>query len=68
MKTWTVQIPITGYIELEVEAESAKAAIEIAMSKELTAADLVTWETHTEVVKGNVFYGVLNKANAEEFD
>lgn len=66
MKTYSVTIPITGIIYVEVEADSRKEAIEKAMDLDFQSKDIEEWETHKQIVQGNVFYGVRNEATADE--
>jgi hypothetical protein len=66
MKLYSVDIPFTGYVTIEVEAENEKDAEEIAY-EQVSADDLdesATFEFHKRIVRGNVFYGVLNKIEA----
>lgn len=67
-KTYGVTIPITGTIYVEVEADSEKEAIDKALSADgcewPETPDV--WETHSQIVRGNVFSGMQNTASAEE--
>lgn len=63
MKRYTVLLPITGVICVEVEAETEKDAIDAALSSDdLTTDKIEEWEAHRQIVKGNVFYGSQNEA------
>lgn len=66
MATYGVSLPITGSVYVEVEANSEEEAIEKALESEVTSDDIEGWETHQQIVQGNVFYGQLNEAHAEE--
>ena len=77
MKTYDVSVPITGYYVVSVDAESEEEAIEKAMALEVRmnggisspeneTLELVEWSNHEVVTKGNVFYGMLNIAEATE--
>lgn len=66
MKTYCVRIPIAGYLETEVEADSKESAIDAAMSKTLTMDDIQSWDTHRQLIKGNIFYGSCSEAEATE--
>lgn len=68
MPTYSVRVPITGYAVVEVEADDEDAAIEAAVQKDLEMQDIEEWEHHQYVVRGNVFYGRLNEADAEQVD
>lgn len=66
MPKYSVQIPITGYVIVEVEAADEKEAIQKAFeSDELSKTDIEEWETHEHVCEGNVFHGSVNDASAE---
>lgn len=66
MKTWSVAVPITGIIYVTVEAKNEKAAIEAALqSEDLTLDNCESWNAHEQIVRGNVFSGELNIAEAE---
>lgn len=63
MKTYSVALPITGVLVLDVEASSEEEAIDKAMD-EATLDHLEEWEAHKKIVQGNVFYGNQNEAEA----
>ncbi len=67
MKTYGVTVPFTGSMYIEVEAESEEAAITSAIN-EVTSDHIEGWEACEKVVGGNVFYGVLNEAEAKCLD
>lgn len=57
---FTVGIPITGYISIEVEAESEEEAFEKAWeSDKLTLENVEEWEAHEKVSRGNISYAVM---------
>lgn len=59
MKKYYVEIPITGYVSVEVEANSKEEAIEKAWeSPDLSLNNVVEWEAHERISKGNVSYAV----------
>ena len=70
MKRFVVQIPITGYISIEVDADSEESAIETAWGSYSAsgpdAFDEPEWEAVEQVCEGNVFHGMLNEHTAEE--
>lgn len=66
MKTYNVRLPITGCVDIEVEAENEDEAIEKALETQVTNDDITEWETCEQIVKGNVFYGHTNEAEATE--
>lgn len=65
-KTYSVALPITGVNYIDVEAESEEAAIDKALSSDLSFDSVEEWEPHRRVINGNVFYGRLAEAIAEE--
>lgn len=67
MKTYYVEVPITGTINIEVQASSEQEAIEKALeSDDLKTENITEWEAHEHVIQGNVFYGSLSSAEAVE--
>lgn len=67
MPKYGVSLPVTGQIYVEVDADDEESAIDAALEKELTNKEkrLMEWETIREVVRGNVFSGMLRQADAE---
>ena len=66
-KKWSVSVPFTGYVTVDVEADSEEEAIGVALGSEdldITKAEGV--EFHEHVVRGNVCYAVMRDASAEE--
>ena len=69
MARYQVLIPITGYISVEVEADSEDQARETAFeSEDLTLENIQNWECHEKVVQGNVCYAVQNEIEVELID
>lgn len=68
MKTFAVRLPITGFICAEVEAQSEKEAIELALDTPFTTGDIERWDTTEYVTQGNVCYAMLSRAEADEID
>ncbi len=71
MKKFRVTHPITGTVVVEVAADTAEQAIEVAPDAwfEMTPdeqAAAVDWEWTNPITRGNVFYGVQNEADVEE--
>ena len=65
MPLYSVQIPISGYIYKQVEADSEEAAIKAAMQLEAVGDDIEEWETHEHITNGNVCNAVLHSATAD---
>jgi hypothetical protein len=67
-KRWDVTLPITGTVNIEVEAETESEAIDKAIRRGPTEDEAAAayWEFHRHVVKGNVCYAVQNEAEARE--
>ena len=70
MKTYTIAVPITGVIYVDVKANSEEDALEAALeSEDLSLDKCEEWEAHEHIVRGNVFYGHQNKIEVvAEFD
>lgn len=68
MKTWMVEIPITGIVCIEVKADTRKEAIEKGFDSEFETKDIEEWETHHHITQGNVFYGLQNDVDAYEVE
>jgi hypothetical protein len=69
MKQYLVRLPITGVVEVYVEAESEDDAIDNALETDITIDDIVEWDICRQIVQGNVFHGRMNAAevvNGEE--
>lgn len=64
MPRYSVTVPFSGYAVVDVEAEDERAAIDKALG-EVSLDDIQEWETHEQIVEGNVFHGNRNKAEAE---
>lgn len=59
-KEFVVTLPITGIVEVTVEAENEEEALNLAL-EQATLKDIVEWEAHKQICEGNVFHGVLNE-------
>lgn len=66
MKTYLVRLPITGSVDVEIEADNEDAAIEAALNSEISIDDITEWDVCKQIVTGNVFWGIINEAEAEE--
>ena len=56
MAKYLVTLPVGGHIHVEVEAESANAAIEAAMLMDFRNSDIEEWDVLEKVSRGNVLY------------
>lgn len=66
MREWSVQLPVTGYVIVNVEAETAEEAINKALdSDDIKREDIEEWEVHRQTNRGNIAYGSCTEANAE---
>lgn len=66
-----VEVPVAGYVTVEVEANSPKEAIEKAMEKEFPVEglnEITDLEKYEKLVEGNVFYAPCSEARASEKD
>jgi hypothetical protein len=71
MPKYSVLVPCTCSIVVEVNAENEKAAklaaFEADFRVEVTGdADLHEFEMHEQIVRGNVFSGVANKIEVDQ--
>lgn len=67
MKTFLVNIPITGVLQKVVYAGTEDEAVDMAF-EEATIDDLEEWDSVSQIVTGNVFSGILNKYNVQEIN
>lgn len=69
-KRFTVALPITGVIYVEVEAKDEDDAINAALMEDLVDGEKwpepEEWQVHRQIVEGNIFHGGMNEAYAEE--
>lgn len=63
---YAVSVPISGYVYKEVEANSEEEAREAVFMSGITIDEVEEFDMHDHIVKGNVFYGVLNEIEIEE--
>lgn len=77
MKRYYVEVPITGKIMVELQAENdeeaLKKVIDCPYVEELNKRDDVNyadfmWEVAEVLVEGNVFYGELDRAYVKELE
>ena len=66
MKKFAVEIPIAGYVYLEVEAETPEDAIEKAFDIGYTDNDIQEMEMFEKLVEGNVCHTYHVRATAKE--
>jgi hypothetical protein len=65
MKRWAVSLPVSGYVSVTVNAETEDAAITAALNEDFRSEDIIDWEVHRYLVKGNVCYASPTEAWAE---
>ena len=68
MPKYSVLVPFTGSMLVEVEADSPADAEEAAFEVDFDIDNVHELELHDHVVKGNVFYGVLGSMEVELID
>ena len=66
MKTYEVQLPISGSVYVEVEAENEDEAIGKALEADWTMNDVQEVNVYRKLTEGNIWYGDCTEANAEE--
>lgn len=68
MKTYSVAIPVTGVLYVTVDADSEEDAIEKSKHIEYDKKEHdFEWERVSHICEGNVFCGMLNSIEAQEF-
>jgi hypothetical protein len=68
-KKWMVTLPLTGTITVQVEAENERDAIDTALEGgDFKTENINEWEVVRQIVRGNVFSGLMNSAEAEEVE
>jgi len=68
---YSVRIPVTGFVEVTIEADSPADAIDRALDLEIDIDepmmyDHCEFETHEIITDGNMFYGAINEVEVEE--
>lgn len=75
MPKYYVEMPYTGKLMVQLEANSQEEALTIiyntSSQEELEDLECVSYvdveeELHEEIVEGNVFHGILNRLHIEE--
>ena len=67
MKIYYLTIPITGIIDIEIEAENEEEATQKAFD-EISLDQVAGWQAHENITQGNVFYGMQNSLYIEEMN
>ena len=67
MKNYFVRVPISGFVEVEVQAESESEAIDKAFdSEDLNLENVGEWEVHEHICTGNVCHASLTDIECYE--
>jgi hypothetical protein len=78
MPRYNVTVPFAGYLVMEIEADDAAMAEEIAFDanvhidcatdqrEEIEFVDVGEWDLHKQIVRGNVLYASQNAIEIEE--
>ena len=66
MKKFIVEVPIAGYVCIEVEAEDKNDAIDIAFQKGYTDEEIVELDMYERLVEGNVVYTYHTRVEVNE--
>lgn len=61
-RRYTIAVPITGTVQITVEAESEEEALENLWRADMDGVEPSEWEMHRCIVQGNVFHGMQNEA------
>lgn len=74
---FAVSVPVTMHISILVNAPDETAAKDLAfqadfglevIGKDKDKVEIVEWETHSHVTRGNVYSGVINDIEVEKVD
>ena len=71
MKKFAVEIPIAGSLYLEVEAENAEEALEVAweeINNDGESAGELMWEFYEKIVEGNVCHVGCSEIAVDELE
>jgi len=66
MPKYVVDIPIAGYVSLEIEADSKEEAIDKAFAQGFEDEDIMELEMYEHITEGNVCSAPLNDLHIEE--
>lgn len=67
-KKFGVSLPFTGYVYVEVSAETEKDALNMAYEQANLDTDIAELEYCSHVTNGNVTHAVLNDFNIKELE
>lgn len=65
MKEFTIMIPMTGYVEVTVQADDEDSAIDKAFEL-ATLEDVAEWDLHRNITQGNVSHALKNEIEIYE--
>lgn len=68
MKKYNVLVPIAGYVQIEVEAENEKEAIDKAFEQGCSAKDISEFDMLEHIAEGNVLHAPMNNVEVEEIE
>jgi hypothetical protein len=68
MKKYYVEVPVAGYMGIEVEAESEEEAIENALSLDWNDEDIMELDKYEKLMEGNVCHVWHSRATASLID
>jgi len=68
MPTYSVLVPFTGSMLVQVEADNSEEAKKAAFAVDFDIDSVHELEMHEHVVRGNVFYGVQNDIEVDLID
>lgn len=64
MNVYTVTLPVSGKLVVEVQAESEEEAIQIALNAPSTIDDIEEWDVHEHIMEGNCCHAMFWNAEA----
>lgn len=68
MAKYGVELPLAGYVYLEVEADSKEEAIEAALQVQWTDEDIIELDTYETLCEGNVMRVSNSSASARKIE
>lgn len=68
MKAYRVEIPMTGVLHVDVEAESQEEAVKKAYEQANLSKHLHEMDVHTRVTEGNICHAIQNAMDVYEIE
>lgn len=68
MPSYTVQLPIAGYVSVDVQCGEDEDPIEVALCSDFGTDDIAEWEAYRTLSSGNVLYAPVREATFEQLE